>query len=169
MGESAARDLATYWKAAGLSPRSGASEDEVHAFEQRHRVKLPRELRDYFATVDGLGELWPGDQEPNGFSFWPLSRVAAVAEEARTGRFDIASFEGSERLFIIADYLDRSWVYAVELTDAERPTAAVLLVGRERPELVASSFAEFVHAYTDDAPELYGEATSILECENLAS
>ncbi len=49
--------------------------------------------------------------------------------------------------------MQSSWVYAVRC--APPLDSRVILLGRERPEVIAESFAEFVDLYTSDSPRVY--------------
>ncbi len=51
---SAARRLIAYWTSIGASVTAGATEQDVRAFEDRHRVCLPGDFRDYLALCNGL-------------------------------------------------------------------------------------------------------------------
>jgi hypothetical protein len=111
------------------------------AFESTYHVRLPKDLRAYFATVGGmdLRATPPGDQE--GFTFWPLPEVRPTAENPGA--------------FIIADYLNLSWAYAVTLGGGHDSAGPVVFLGLTTPQTVAESFAGFVDLYLADSRQLY--------------
>ena len=49
--------LKSNWVAQGLSVRPGVAHEEIVAFETRHSVVLPGDLREYHDVADGAGPL----------------------------------------------------------------------------------------------------------------
>ena len=115
--------LANHWRTHGASPDSGAPEAEIAAFEVRHGVQLPPELREYFATLNRLAH-GRDDMDNETIGFWRLADVAPVAEEAPD-----AGVARADRCFVIADYLIGSRFYVVRLPDDPAATAEI----RSRP------------------------------------
>jgi len=143
--------LANHWRTHGASPGSGAPEAEIAAFEVRHGVQLPPELREYFATLNGLAH-GRDDMDDETIGFWRLADVAPVAEEAPD-----AGVPGADRCFVIADYLIGSHFYVVRLPDDPAAPAEILWVWRDGFRRLAASFGEFVDRYmAGDEAVLYG-------------
>jgi hypothetical protein len=112
-------------------------------------------MREYLLQLDRSGSTWPDDQDAKGFSFWPLARILPAAEElAKTAITDVS---GLDEYFAFADYLGWSWAYAIRLAFDDSRGNRVILIGKEAPFEVASSFGEFVDLYLQDSPRLYGE------------
>ena len=111
-------------------------------------------MRKYFRRANGMKDTWPGDQDPNGFSFWPLSKVRWVPEELAETSPHTSAFPGAEDFYVFADYMGWSWAYAIRLSSSQGKNL-VILVGKELPELVAKSFSAFVDVYVIDSPALY--------------
>ncbi len=65
-------------------------------------------------------------------------------------------FPGAEFFFVFADYLHWSWAYAIRLSKRPAEECSVVLIGKQFPITVASSFEEFVNLYIADSPKLYG-------------
>jgi cell wall assembly regulator SMI1 len=65
------------WISQGVKPRHGATEQQINAFESRHDLRLPADLQQYFALVDGMED---GDMDDDLFSFLPLDHVKATTE-----------------------------------------------------------------------------------------
>ena len=122
-------------------------------------VLLPADMRDYFAIVNGMVPVWPGDQDDKGFSFWPLERVRWVPEELANLSPQGVAFPNCEDFYAFADYLGWSWAYAIRLAPSSGGNQ-VILIGKDEPDLVADSFSEFVDVYLIDAPALYGAPRS---------
>ena len=144
--------LTDYWTSQGLQLVAGCAAAAITAFERRHHVVLPSAVRAYYQTVNGMKQTSKDACDSNGFSFWPLDQVTPIDEFLETYRWPTC--EGCAGFFVFADYLQLSWAYAIRL--ARTPGNPVVLIGKERPELVAASFDDFVTAYLEDAASLYG-------------
>jgi hypothetical protein len=122
-----------------------ATEDEIHAFEQRHGVKLPTELLDYFLFLNGM------DQAPGFFRFWPLTKLIPLRSESVT-------VLEAERYFVFADYMMGTWYYAIYLGDDPFLQNRVILKDFPGRPVIALNFSEFIELYLIDSPKLYGNA-----------
>jgi cell wall assembly regulator SMI1 len=151
---SVAQRLTAYWRDLGLPISSGCSESAVRQFEASVGAPLPADMRTYLLTVNGMRDAFPGDQDKEGFSFWPLARVRWLPKELAEVSPHTPVFRGAEKFYAFADYLTWSWAYAIRLTGSGKVNQ-VVLVGKEVAELVADSFAEFVDLYLIDSPALY--------------
>lgn len=148
--------LIDHWKANGLGIARGNSEAEIADFESRYQVLLPPDMRDYFLQVDGMIPYIPNDQDKEGFTFWPLSRVKTVLEETASQVGLSYYLVDTSSFFIFADYLTWSWAYAIRLSADVSAETPVFIIINEAPVKIADSFSEFVRFYLADAPELYG-------------
>jgi len=148
------RKLVNYWRELGLPIPAGCPGAALEAFEKHAGVVLPDDLRNYFRLVNGMKDAWPGDQDPKGFSFWPLSKVRWVPEELAEMSPQTSAFPGAEDFYVFADYMGWSWAYAIRLSQSLEKNL-VILIGKEVPELVAESFSAFVDLYVIDSPALY--------------
>ena len=150
MGEVLIRQ-ANHWRTHGAAPGSGVHETEIAAFEVRHGVRLPRELREYFATLNGLAH-GRDDMDNETIGFWRLAQVASIVEEAPG-----AGIPEPGRCFVIADYLIGSHFYVARLPDDPAAPAEILWVWHSGFGRLAASFAEFVELYmAGDEAVLYG-------------
>jgi hypothetical protein len=66
------------WTRQGVKPSPGILEAEIAQFEAKYNVRLPGDLREYFATVNGFqsSEHWTTDE--NCISFWGLDEVVPL-------------------------------------------------------------------------------------------
>ena len=152
--KSAGHKLVAHWRKLRLPIAAGCSEERLAGFEKERGAQLPADMRSYFGIVNGMRPGSPGDQDPQGFSFWPLERVRWVPEELADRSPHSVSFPGSESFYAFADYLDWSWAYAIRLSQ-DTARNQVVLIGKDQPELVAESFSDFVDLYVVDSPALY--------------
>jgi cell wall assembly regulator SMI1 len=95
-------DLITRLRAAirerGAELGRGASEEEIAAFEARHGVHLPPEVRRYFAEVNGFAQ-GRGEMDAELVSLWPLSEVRLLSDEAPE-----STVPEPERYFVFGDW-----------------------------------------------------------------
>lgn len=138
--------LIQHWTAHGIRCPPGASDVQIARFESHYAVHLPRDLRQYFLTVNGMGQ--KGTCDNDFYSFWELGDVKTVAEELCTEKSDDIALAN---YFLIADHSVLLPGFAIRLSanDIDRnPIARVytdLEIGDAFP-----SFADFVRYYLAD-------------------
>ena len=143
----------SYWVAHGVPYLPGVSDDELLAFEDKHDVTLPADVRSFFKATNGtrvpLNPGWDHDY----FEFWPLSEIVPDSDFAWAMNF--------------ADYQMLSWWYAIDLTGSGglAPGTVYLLGTRDgKPQVAARSFTEFLDLYVAGSERLWpngaGEAVS---------
>ena len=149
--------LRAYWMEKGIKTRPGASPQDVQLFESRYLVRLPSDLRDYYATIDGMED---GATDPDMFTFLPLRAVRAVPEElAHFGgipdyREIVRTLAEPHRWFVIVDYLITSAVYATRLSATIEPAPVLWIGSGKHHRVVAASFSGFLGAYLTNPFEL---------------
>lgn len=149
--------LKAYWMEQGVKARPGVSLQDVQLFESRYLVRLPSDLRNYYAAIDGMED---GATDPDMFSFLPLKAVRAVPEElAHFGgvpdyREIVRSLAEPHRWFVIVDYLITSAVYAIRLSATDEPTPVLWIGSGKHHRVVAASFSGFLGAYLTNPLEL---------------
>lgn len=142
--------LRAYWMQKGVKTRPGVSLQQVESFESRYLVRLPPDLRGYYATIDGMED---GAVDPDMFSFLPLKAVRSIPEElAHFGGIPdyqeiVRSLAESHHWFVIVDYLITSAVYAIRLSAKEEPAPVLWIGSGKHHRIVAPSFSGFLEAY----------------------
>ncbi len=143
------RRLIERWAEHHLAIRRGASATSIEAFEKRHRVLLPADLREYLSTVDGMDGV--GTTDDDLFSFFSLSDFQTIAERAPDRA---AKLEDAHRYFIFADHSIALPSFAIRLTEDSKagcPIASVYTdAGTLEVEDIFDSFTDFVRSYLDD-------------------
>jgi hypothetical protein len=141
------------WQAAGIAPRPGATASDIDAFERRHGVCLPVEVREFYAHLDGVP---PGAWDEALLRFWPLAEVGPVPV-LLSGCRGIPDYGGIERSLpeaasysVFADPSIWVHVYAVRLSaDPSAPRPVVWIAGGDTWEVLAPSFGEFLRRYAE--------------------
>lgn len=142
--------LRGYWMHRGIKIRSGVALQQIESFESRYQIRLPPDLRGYFATVDGMED---GETDPDMFSFLPLKAVKSILEELAhfagipDYREIMRSLPDPNCWFVIVDYLISSAVYAVRLSADPGDTPVLWIGDGTHHRVVASSFSGFLEAY----------------------
>jgi hypothetical protein len=134
--------LVERWAEQGIRSDGGAGEDAIRAFEGRHGVRMPEDLRAYFRHVGGVrmdGESPALDQ--NLIRFWRLEDVETLASSW-------VPAPDARSWFVIADYSIWVWAYVIRLTaDQSAPAPVAVSFGAAELLPVADSFGEFVGRY----------------------
>lgn len=138
--------LSEFLRAQGLVPHGGASEDEIVAFEQRYNVRLPADVRAYFARVNGVVGGRDGAWDDEMIALWELKDVRPLSEEVESCRTPEA-----DRYLVFADWSIWAHAYAIHLdtTGTETP---VYIVFNPQVERVADSFNDFLQRYVRRDP-----------------
>ncbi|MEO8682347.1 MAG: SMI1/KNR4 family protein [Vicinamibacterales bacterium] len=142
--------LRRHWSRLAITLAPPVTVEELTTFERTHDVRLPTELRDYYLAANGFAP--PSDQDENGFSFWPLTRVCPVAT------FDGGAWfsDEAERCFLFADYLSLSWGFAFCVTpDSVHARICIVGTADRRPVWIADGFSKFVELYVRNDERLY--------------
>jgi hypothetical protein len=156
--EDSSSKLVRYWRSLNLLIAPENTEEEVGEFEHRNGVIFPHDFREYLLCVNGMVQSGGQDCDPNGFAFWPLSRIRSVRKEYAEISNPMPEVQDPDGYFVFVDYFQWSWAYAIRV-GAEPPDGGqVITVGLLHPNVVAGSFTEFVDLYVRDAKGLYGDA-----------
>jgi hypothetical protein len=135
------------WRSEGWDVRPGVPLQEIEAFESRYRVTLPADLREFFLTVDGMG------QDLNLNQFVRLDGLKPVSE--LFGDFggpppDVDDEPGSQkagRHFVLVDVLCSSYFYTIRLSADPSRGTPVYALNDSGYRMVAGSFSEFGERY----------------------
>jgi len=147
------------WHAEGVVPSLGAASSDIDAFERRHGVRLPAEVRAFYAEMDGLPvDTW----DEAFFRFLPLAEVdsvPALLSDFR-GSPDYGGIERSLKdaasWFVFLEHSIWLVVYAVQLTTNPSSACPVVRIsGGDDWEVKAASFGEFLLRYAEEPSNLF--------------
>jgi hypothetical protein len=133
--------LKKFWRRQGIKLCSGATEDELIAFETKHHVRLPEDLRKYFAATNGFDGSEHLMTDDEGITFLGLDEMKPLSEYWSA---DVAVGRG---YFVFADYSLSAHVYAIRLVNGSGSGNPVVAVYDRKLVEVASSFLEFAESY----------------------
>jgi len=149
------QQLIDSWRSQNLPMQKACEEDDIRSYETRNKMALAADMRGYFLNVNGMTTHFPGYQDEEGFSYWPLERMRIVAEdnEAMSRRYLRLTEEDS--LFLFCDYMEWSWAYAVKIRPGSGAAEGIYLVCCRNPIKIADTFSDFVRLYLDGSDQLY--------------
>lgn len=140
--------MMAHWRSHGIECPSGVSPGKIAAFESRHDVLLPNDLRLYFAAVNGMGEL--GTCDNDFFHFWQIENVTTIAAFVPDR---CSLFQDAEKYLIVADHSISLPSYAIRLSSNPADQNPVACVFTDRGALQVEdffgSFTDFVTRYLD--------------------
>jgi hypothetical protein len=141
--KSLAQRLAMKWRKGGLVIRAGATPRQLSEFEAKYGVVISDDLREYFATVDGMddNELDFGDNH-----FWALSKLRRVEEELAEGHAERFAYAGC---FVFVDHLlwCCAWAVRIESYPSELSGPVFQLGSGEPRPPMAPNFRQFLELY----------------------
>lgn len=132
--------LRDHWTGLSCVNRRPATLEEILAFEERCRVRLPPLVREYFATLNGTKEGESSMEDEDLISFWHLDQLQPLEDRPSVSPLHVSSF------FLFADWSINAHEWAVQLT-ADRSGQNTVLIMYDPPQQVAASFEEFVQRY----------------------
>ena len=135
--------LKRHWTLHRVEINAGVSEEELNAFEVKHRVVLPHDMRSYFSCVNGM----PLDVVDEALiRFWTLNEMKPLTEGA-PAYSDPRYIQRPKSIFLFADYSIWAHAYAIRLESIPLQANEVCIIGGDRPSTIAHSFSELVDRY----------------------
>jgi hypothetical protein len=146
--------LKAHWMAQGITLAGcGVPEEDLRAFEANRGVRLPSDLRDYLAFVDGMAgeEGWSGREscwmDRDLFTFWSLKDFICCGD----GRYLEADVAEPHSYYLFADHSIILPAFAIRITPKRDKDNIVLATTCDNRQyhtwVVADSFTEFVEMY----------------------
>ena len=133
----------THWLRQGIKLSRGAIESEISAFEAKHDVCLPEDMREFFAIVNGFDNRSGEEVDNDMMTFFSLEEIKPLNAS------DWGVVSRAESYFVFADWSISAHVYAVRLLKDSAASGPVVVV-YDALVKVADSFAEFMQAYLED-------------------
>jgi TonB family protein len=136
--------VAQFWAGQGLVPEAPATDADIAAWEARRGLAMPRELRAWFTTLNGMGDEGGAFDDELLITFYPLQLFVPLPEDAPS----FAEAEDAASYFVFADHLSWSHGYGVRLGGEDPQATPVFCI--YAPDLimpVAPSFGAFLELY----------------------
>ena len=146
--------LKNHWTSHHIEFNDGVPRDYLEAFEDRFRVVLPADMRDFYLTMNGV----PADTtDEELIRFWTLEEVKPISSEAPA--FATPDYiNNAESLFVFADYSLWAHAYAIRLDSYQLDRNEIFIIGGDYPLLLFRSFSELVDSYLTDKSTMFQSA-----------
>lgn len=147
--ENSAKQLLEFWgKQKILSPPNTL--DEILYFEFSRNMQLPEDFRRLFMITNGMVNLFPNYFDNEGFLFYPLQELTTLEDE-----FDINGGSAVEHCVIFAEFMHKSWWYAVRFSKILDNYEVGIIPSVDKFKVITKNLGEFIHLYMNDSPVLY--------------
>jgi hypothetical protein len=144
--------MITGWQNESIPILKGVDDLTIQNFELKYCVKLPEDMKEYFSTVNGMGDHY--DEE--WFNrLWPIEDVRPTSEW--NGSF-AELFPQSANCFLFFDHSIDLVNYAIRLSNsATTPTPIFRIFDHpdRRFDRHCNSFTEFAALFVNDPAALY--------------
>ena len=143
------------WQSQSIPISPGVNQSELAVFESRYGVRLPADMREFFTTINGMGDFF---DEEYFFRFWPLDQMRSVDEYQAD---IIAAVPASKGYYVFFDHSIEIFLYAIRLSEsAAAPTPVAIVYPGARDftpsfEAVFDSFTKFIEAYVENPSGLF--------------
>jgi SMI1 / KNR4 family (SUKH-1) len=139
------------WQTEDIPNCPGVNSKKIAEFESRNGVKLPQDMREYFSTINGMGDHYDEDF----FRFWPLEEIKSTAEYVPEL---IEAFPESAGYFFFFDCSIDLFMYAIRLNDSETSPTPIAHVFPQRDGIsfdpFCGSLSEFFTMYVTNPRDL---------------
>jgi hypothetical protein len=140
------------WRVAEVAIPDGVDRNAIAGFEARCGVRLPADMREYFATVNGMGNR--AEMDDDMYGFWRLEEVQPVASYCP----NVAErFPGAAEYYLFCDYSIDLFMYAIRLNRDEKvatPIAKIYPQVNCRFDHRFGSFTELLATYANNPNDL---------------
>ena len=147
--ENAIEQLEQFWRKQKIVSPSN-SIDEILNFEFSKCVHLPTDFRYYYMLTNGMTELYPNDMDEEGFLFYPLQELTTWEDEFKT-----RSTSGLEHCLIFAEFMHKSWWYAVKFSKLSDKYEIGIIPSVNKFKVITQNIGTFIYLYIKDDPILY--------------
>lgn len=135
--------LKMHWSSQGINLNPPASETALTRFESRYTVSLPNDFCDYLLHVNGMA---PEATDNELIRFWSIEEIKPLSEE--TPQYAAESYlVNATGFFVFADYSMWAHAYAIRLSSGPLEPNSIVVIGANKPILIADSFLSFVQSY----------------------
>lgn len=147
--ENATEQLLRFWQRQKILSSPNTVEDILH-FEFSRGIPLPDDFKRMFMIANGMVNLFPNYFDNEGFLFYPLQELTTFEEE-----FDIYKSGTDEHCIIFAEFMHKSWWYAVKFSKGSDSYEIGIIASVDNFKAITQSLAEFIHLYMNNASILY--------------
>src|SRR5438132_1102996 len=133
--ESLPTRIKNYWLSRGVKIRTGASPEDLIAFERTHGITLPADVRAFLQAVNGFEE---GEWDEEMVEWYPISKWEPMTDPP----YIAETLQDAGSYYLFADYCIQAGLYAIRLGPGadERYTVIGWLGGDPPSWRIANSF-----------------------------
>ncbi len=138
------------WRVAGVTPRKGAAEAELSAFEAGNRIRLPDDLRQFLRAVNGI----PFSELDGLARLRPVADYCRIVDRIPAVLSQAAASDDPRRYYCFGDYNIEGSFWGIRLSDDPALPAPVRVFWHDGCGYqVAASFREFLARYLSEEPD----------------
>jgi len=147
--EKSGEQLLEYWRRQKISSPPNTLDDILY-FEFSKKIRLPEDFRRFFMITNGMVNLFPNYFDSEGFLFYPLQEINTLDDE-----FNIERDKPDEHCLIFAEFMHKSWWYAVRFSKPADYYEIGIIPSVGRFKIITENLVEFIDLYMKDASILY--------------
>lgn len=147
--ENATKQLLEFWEKQKIVSSSNTLEDILY-FEFSRNIPLPDDFKRLFMMANGMVNLFPNYFDNEGFLFYPLQELTTVEDE-----FDINKSSTDEHSIIFAEFMHKSWWYAVKFLKGGDDYEIGIIASGNHFKAITPNLGEFIHLYMNNSSILY--------------
>lgn len=144
------------WLSENTAISQPATNKQIDLFEAEREILIPKDLRNYFATLNGTN----GEYDGRLYNFCSLNQFKSIDEELKNwGGLPnysniINTLESYSKYYVFADYMFHLFSYAIRLEKNESFENEILVVCGDEYKKIAASFSEFIDLYLEESIKL---------------
>ena len=147
--ENATKQLLKFWEKQKILSPPNTLEDILH-FGFSRNMQLPDDFKRLFMMANGMVNLFPNYFDNEGFLFYPLQELTTLEDE-----FDISKSSADEHCIIFAEFMHKSWWYAVKFSKDRDNYEIGIIPSVDKFKAITPSLVEFIHLYMNNSSVLY--------------
>jgi hypothetical protein len=140
------------WRRDNVPIRFGVDAASIASFESQYRVTLPHDMKEFFLTVDGMGDHYDEDLF---FRFWPLEQVQPINQYHPELKNRHPEWED---YFLFFDHSIDLFMYAIHLQQNENaatPVARLYPQDAGNFQINFESFTDLIVSYAVNPENLF--------------
>lgn len=150
------KKLKEVWFSDNKTNSNLVSNQDILMFQNKYTVILPKDLVEYFVTVNGTN----GEYDDLFFQFYSLNKFKSIDDELKNwaGLPDysgiVDTLPNYKQYFVFSDYSFHMFSYAIYLSNYIDVENTVILICGDKYRKISSSFSDFIELYLSNSGDL---------------